>query len=189
MAYMITLNTKRLILRPWKEEDLEPFAQLNADPRVMEYFPAVMSRKESNDLALRIRSRMQEQGWGLWAVSVPGVADFIGFIGLNIPLFDAPFMPATEIGWRLAFPYWGKGYATEGAIASLQYGFETLQLPEIVAFTTIQNMRSRRIMQKIGMQHDPQGDFEHPKVAEGSPLKKHVLYRISQEQWKKTHIL
>lgn len=177
---MEILKTKRLVLRPWKEEDLVPFAALNADPRVMEYFPSTLSRKESDDLAKQISTASEKQGWGLWAVSIPLVADFIGFIGLAKPSFDAHFTPAVEIGWRLAFDYWGKGYATEGAKAALAYGFETLHLPEIVSFTAVQNSRSRHVMEKIGMDHDPKDDFDHPKLPEGHPLRRHVLYRISK---------
>ena len=186
---MTTLKTERLILRPWCEQDLEPFAKLNADPRVMEYFPATLSKAESDQLAGRIKTKMDEKGWGIWAVSVPGVAEFIGFIGLNSEdqiSFPAPFTPAVEVGWRIAFEYWGKGYATEGAKAALAYGFETLNLGEIVSFTAVQNMRSRRVMERIGMHHDQRDDFDHPKLAEGHPLRKHVLYRLSQEEWQ-TH--
>lgn len=183
----MTVKTKRLILRPWQEADLEPFARLNADPRVMEYFPSILSRKESDDLASRISSKLKEQGWGLWAVSIPDVADFIGFIGLAEPSFHAHFTPAVEIGWRLAFDHWGKGYATEGARTALEYGFETLHLNEIVSFTVVQNMRSRRIMEKIGMQHDPKDDFDHPKLPEGHPLRHHVLYRLTVNNWQDMH--
>jgi RimJ/RimL family protein N-acetyltransferase len=183
---MTTLKTKRLILRPWKETDLEPFAELNADPRVMEYFPSVLSRQQSDDLAKRISSKMEEQGWGLWAVSIPNEADFIGFIGLAKTTFDAHFTPAVEVGWRIAFPYWGKGYATEGAKAALEYGFEMLNLSEIVSFTAVQNTRSRRIMEKIGMHHDPKEDWDHPKITEGHPLRRHVLYRISKQEWQRS---
>ena len=185
---MTTLKTKRLILRPWREEDLEPFALLNADPRVMEYFPAMLSRSESDQLAHRIKNKMDENGWGMWAISVPGIAEFIGFIGLNSEnqaSFPAPFTPATEIGWRIAFEYWGKGYATEGAIAALAYGFETLNLNEIVSFTAVQNMRSRRIMEKIGMHHDSKDDFDHPKLPKEHKLNRHVLYRLKSSEWEK----
>ncbi len=181
---MNIIRTDRLILRPWKEEDLPSFAALNADPKVMEYFPATLSKAESDQLAQRIKTKMDEKGWGLWAVSVPGIADFIGFIGLNREdSFSAPFTPAVEVGWRIAFEHWGKGYATEGAKAALAYGFETLHLGEIVSFTATQNMRSRRVMERIGMHHDPKDDFEHPKLTEGHPLRKHVLYRLSQGEW------
>lgn len=181
---MVLIKTTRLILRPWRKEDLEPFADLNADAKVMEYFPSTLSRKESDDLANRISSKLEEQEWGLWAVSVPGIVDFIGFIGLAEPSFDAHFTPAVEVGWRLAFDHWGKGYATEGAKAILEHGFKTLNLNEIVSFTAVQNMRSRRIMEKIGMHHDPKDDFDHPKLPEDHSLRRHVLYRINHSQWR-----
>lgn len=130
-------------------------------------------------------TKLEEQGWGLWAVSIPGVAEFIGFIGLAEPSFNAHFTPAIEVGWRLAYDFWGHGYATEGAIACLRYGFEKLSLNEIVSFTAIQNMRSRRIMEKIGLHHDPKDDFDHPKLSEDHWLKKHVLYRLKANEWKK----
>lgn len=183
---MVTLKTPRLILRPWQEKDLEPFAKLNADSRVMEYFPSTLSRKKSDSLAHRIQSKMEKRGWGIWAVAAAGVADFIGFIGLNDEdpsTFPAHFTPAIEIGWRLAFDYWGKGYATEGAKAVLTYGFETLMLKEIVSFTAVQNTRSRRIMEKIGMHHNPKDDFDHPKLPEDHQLRRHVLYRLDQHEW------
>ena len=186
ISNMTTLKTKRLILRPWKETDLAPFAALNADSNVMKYFPSTLSREESDNMAHRIRSKIEERGWGLWAVAIPGTADFIGFIGLhNVDksTFPAHFTPAIEIGWRLASGYWGKGYATEGANAVLTYGFETLNLEEIVSFTAVQNMRSRRIMEKIGMHHDPKDDFDHPKLSEGHALRRHVLYRLKQKEW------
>lgn len=186
---MTLLKTERLILRPWCERDLEPFAKLNADPKVMEYFPAMLSKTESDQLAKHIKTKMDEKGWGLWAVSVPSIAKFIGFIGLNSvdqASLPAPFTPAVEVGWRIAFEHWGKGYATEGAKAALAYGFETLNLSEIVSFTATQNMRSRRVMERIGMHYNPKDDFEHPKLPEGHPLRKHVLYRLSQREWQ-TH--
>lgn len=185
---MIMIKTDRLILRSWKERDLEPFAALNADPRVMEYFPSILSRTESDQLAKRIKTKMDEKGWGMWAVSIPGVAEFIGFIGLNSEdqiSFPAPFTPAVEVGWRIAFEHWGKGYATEGAKAALAYGFETLNLGEIVSFTATQNRRSRRVMERIGMHHDPRDDFDHPKLVEGHPLRRHVLYRLDVKEWQK----
>lgn len=148
---MVTLKTERLILRPWKETDLAPFAALNADPKVAEYFPSTFSKEESDNTAYRMRSEIEERGWGWWAVAVPGTADFIGFIGLgNVDQSTVPayFIPAIEIGWQLASDYWGQGYATEGANVVLAYGFETLNLKEIVSFTAVQNVRSRRVMEK-----------------------------------------
>lgn len=172
------LETERLILRPWVEEDLAPFAAINADPRVMEYFPCPLSRDESDYSVKCAVDHIQKFGWGFWAVSLIHTEAFIGFIGLEHVDFNAHFTPAVEIGWRLAFEHWGKGYATESALASLQYGFETLKLNEIVAFTAIQNSRSKAVMERIGMHHDPKDDFDHPKLPEGHRLRRHVLYRL-----------
>ncbi|CCB87060.1 shikimate biosynthesis protein AroDE [Parachlamydia acanthamoebae UV-7] len=183
MTSLSSIKTERLILRPWRESDLEPFAKLNADPRVLEYFPATLTREESDALAQRIISKMDEQGWGLWAVSLPGVSDFIGFIGLSKVLFEASFTPAVEIGWRLAYDFWGKGYAPEGALAALQYGFETLHLDKIVSFTTVQNERSRKVMEKIGMKHHPEDDFDHPRLSLEHPLSRHVLYSVRAQDF------
>lgn len=178
------IQTKRLILRPWREEDFEPFAALNADARVMEYFPATLTRAESDAMATRVKREIEERGWGLWAVSVPGEADFIGYIGLKPVDFTAHFTPAVEIGWRLAFDFWCKGYAAEGALAALRYGFDVLKLNEIVSLTTPGNIRSRRVMEKIGMHRDPKDDFDHPKLPEGHPLRRHVLYRILRKDFR-----
>lgn len=177
------IKTERLIMRPWKEEDFDSFARLNADPRVMEFFPGVLTQEESDQFAKRICIAMKQQGWGLWAVSIPDVADFIGYIGLAPVNFVADFTPAVEVGWRLAYDFWNKGYATEGAQAAVKYGFETLQLDEIVSFTAIQNTRSQKVMEKIGMKHHPEDDFDHPKLAEGHWLRRHVLYRIKRNEW------
>jgi 3-dehydroquinate dehydratase/shikimate dehydrogenase len=181
MKNLIALKTDRLLLREWQESDFEPFANLNADPRVMEYFPSTLSKEKSDEMAKRIQKELKERGWGLWAVSLITTSQFIGFIGLN-PLdkatFPVPFTPAVEIGWRLSFDFWGKGYASEGARRALEYGFETLHLKEIVSFTAVQNKRSRRVMEQIGMHHDPKNDFDHPKIPEGNWLRKHVLYKI-----------
>ncbi len=177
------IETDRLILRPWLEEDFDPFAELNADPRVMQHFPSILSREESDKLAQKISSRIIEQGWGLWAVSAPGVADFIGFIGLSVPSFDAHFTPAVEVGWRLAYDYWGRGYATEGAKAAIKYGFEKLGLEEIVSFTAKQNLRSISVMKRIGMYHDPSDDFDHPSLPKENRLCRHVLYRFHATEW------
>ncbi len=179
------IQTERLILRQWCDQDLEPFAVMNADPRVMEFFPSTLSKKESNDLAKRIADKITEQSWGLWAVSIPHIADFIGFIGLAKPTFEAHFTPVVEIGWRLAFDYWGKGYATEGAKAVLKYGFQKLLLNEIVSFTAVQNTRSRKIMENIGLHHELKDDFDHPKLPEGHPLRRHVLYRLNKTDWER----
>jgi RimJ/RimL family protein N-acetyltransferase len=144
----------------------------------MEFFPALLTPRESDDGIARVQRHFALHGFGLYAAELIETKTFIGFIGLNIPNFQAPFMPAVEIGWRLAFDYWGRGLATEGARAVIDYAFLTLQLPEIVAFTVPQNLRSRRVMQKLGMVHDSSGDFDYPNLPPGHPLRRHVLYRL-----------
>jgi RimJ/RimL family protein N-acetyltransferase len=176
-------RTGRLWLRPWREEDVEPFAALNADPRVMEHFPSVSTREQTEAQVARIRAHFAQHGWGLWAVEVPGVAPFVGFVGLNTVPFTAPFTPAVEVGWRIAQAHWGQGYATEGARAALDVAFLRLGLPEVVSFTVPANVRSRRVMEKLGMHRDPSEDFEHPRVPEGHPLRRHVLYRLRRSEW------
>jgi RimJ/RimL family protein N-acetyltransferase len=189
-----SLTTTRLILRRWRDSDHIPFQQLNADPRVMEFMPAPLTPDKSDDLITRIERHFQQHGFGLYAAELIETRSFIGYIGLNIPSFEAPFMPApgsprtgpgpwgvVEIGWRLAFDHWGHGLATEGARAVLHHAFETLGLASVVSFTVPQNQRSRRVMQKIGMVHDPNADFDHPRLPEGHALRRHVLYRINRE--------
>jgi RimJ/RimL family protein N-acetyltransferase len=173
------LRSERLQLRRWRDADLEPFAALNADPRVMEHLPSALSREQSDELAARIEAHFDEHGFGLWALEIPGVAAFAGFVGLAIPRFEARFTPCVEIGWRLAAEHWGCGYATEGARAALAFGFERLALAEIVSFTVPGNQRSRRVMEKLGMQRRPDDDFDHPGLPEGHALRRHVLYRIA----------
>jgi RimJ/RimL family protein N-acetyltransferase len=172
------LRTERLWLRRWLPDDRGPFARMNADPRVMEFFMAPLARGESDALADRIEAHFQQHGFGLWAVEVPGVTPFAGFVGLCIPSFEAPFTPCVEIGWRLAADHWNRGYATEGARAALEFGFRSLQLEEIVSFTTPTNVRSWRVMEKIGMTRSASDDFDHPRLPEGHPLRRHLLYRI-----------
>jgi RimJ/RimL family protein N-acetyltransferase len=174
----IVLHTDRLILRQWRDADLEPFAALNADPRVREYFPSCLTRAESDASAQKIRAAFDARGYGLWAVEVPGGAPFIGFIGLAEPSFTAPFTPCVEIGWRIAHAAWGRGYATEGARAALACAFERLDLAELVSMTTPGNLRSRHVMEKLGMRRDPTDDFDHPNLPPRSPLRRHVLYRL-----------
>ncbi|NDE63652.1 MAG: N-acetyltransferase [Chlamydiae bacterium] len=180
-----SIRTDRLILRQWCSEDLEPFASINADPRVREYFPGLQTREESDHSVSLVSNHIEKFGWGFWAASLAETGEFIGFIGLEDVYFQANFVPAVEIGWRLAFKHWGKGYATEGALACLRYAFETLKLNEIVSFTVVENTRSRRVMEKIGMHHDSKDDFDHPKLPEGHPLSRHVLYRLGRDEWKK----
>ena len=174
------IKTERLILRQWKESDREPLARMNKDPRVLEFLLGPLTREESDKRAEVYTRHINEHGWGLWAVSVPGVSDFIGWIGLWPIGFTAHFTPAIEVGWRLLPEFWGQGYATEGAKAALQFGFETLKLEEIVSITVPANLRSRRVMEKIGMHRNPEDDFDHPLVEENSPLRRHVLYTAKQ---------
>ncbi len=175
-----TLATERLLLRSWRPADRAALAALNADPRVMEWFPATLSPQESDAVAEVIERRLRHQGWGFWAVEIRGGAEFIGFVGLN-PAEETLGYPAVEIGWRLAAEHWGHGYAPEAARASLRFGFDTLGLDQIVALTAVGNVKSRRVMEKIGMTHDPADDFENQRIPEGSPLRRHVLYRITPE--------
>lgn len=175
-----SLRTPRLRLRPWHDEDLSPFAALNADPRVMEHFAGTLDCGASDALAAGIRENLGQDGFGLWAIEVPQEAPFIGFVGLCAPNFDAPFTPAIEIGWRLAFAHWGQGYATEAARAVVAHAFGPLGLNELVSFTVPANTRSRAVMERLGMTHSPADDFDHPKLPEGHPLRRHVLYRLSR---------
>lgn len=174
------LQTDRLRLRRWLPADRAPFALLNADPRVTAYLPGPLSRAESDALVARIEAHFDQYGFGLWAVEVGDVAAFAGFIGLSVPRFTAHFTPCVEIGWRLGPAHWGRGYATEGARAVLAFGFEALGLGEIVSFTVPGNTRSRRVMERIGMAHNPADDFDHPSLPAGHPLRRHVLYRITR---------
>jgi len=179
------MTTARLLLRRWRETDRERFADLNADPSVMEHFQGPMSRKASDALVDRINTQWESAGWGLWAVEVPDVAQFIGFVGLS-PTDDVDGSRMVEVGWRLAHTHWGRGYATEAALEALRFGFEDLELPEIVSFTVPQNTRSRRVMERIGLVHDPSGDFDHPRINPFAypELVRHVLYRIARAGWK-----
>lgn len=176
---MPELVTDRLQLRQWRDADLPLFAALNADPEVMRYFPAPLTRTQSDEFAGYARETIERQGWGLWAVEVTDGPAFIGFVGLNRVPFDEHFTPAVEVGWRLARPFWGHGYATEAAAAAVSFAFERLELDEIVSFTSMSNEPSIRVMRRLGMRHDAAGDFDHPRVPEGNPLRRHVLYRIS----------
>ena len=177
---MIVATTERLILRRWQPSDREPFGQLNADPRVMEFMPSLLSRTESDALIDRIEADFDLHGFGACAVELRGEASFLGFVGLNVPRFEAAFTPCVEIAWRLSAEYWGRGFATEGARAMVRYAFDTLQLDALVSFTVPANLRSRRVMEKIGMTHDPAEDFDHPNLAPGHPLRRHVLYRLAR---------
>ena len=175
-----TIDTHRLQLRAWRPEDLPAFAAMNADPRVMEFLPKPLDRAESDARAAQIRDHFARRGFGLWAVEVRGVADFIGFVGLSVPEFEAHFTPCVEVGWRLAREHWGLGYATEAARAALDFGFQGFALEEIVSFTVPANWRSRRVMERIGMTRTPADDFDHPALPVGHPLRRHVLYRATR---------
>ena len=172
----MTLRTERLLLRPWRPEDREPFAAMNADPRVMEHFPSVMSRAESDAAVERYEAHFAEHDFGWFALELPGAAPFIGYVGLARPRFEAHFTPCVEIGWRLDAAYWRRGLATEGARTAAAWGFDALGLDEIVSFTAVGNAASRRVMEKLGMRRD--GEFDHPDLAPGHPLRRHVLYRL-----------
>jgi RimJ/RimL family protein N-acetyltransferase len=172
------LHTQRLILRAWRQSDREPFARMNADPAVMEFFPACLSRSESDAAVDWIEDHFRQHGFGIFAVELRAEQAFIGFTGQSVPRFEAHFTPCVEIGWRLAKAYWGQGLATEAARAAVRYGFEVVGLDQIVSFTVPANVRSRAVMEKLGMTHDPSDDFDHPSLAEGHPLRRHVLYRL-----------
>jgi RimJ/RimL family protein N-acetyltransferase len=175
------LETSRLILRQWREADVDSFAEMNADPRVMRYFPSTLPREHSVQMVGRIKTHFDEYGFGLWAVEVKDQTPFAGFIGLSVPQFSAYFTPCVEIGWRLAVPFWNQGYASEGAQAALEFGFTQCNLKEIVSFTVPANVASRRVMEKIGMTYID--NFDHPALPDGDPLKRHVLYSINRPDW------
>ncbi|ADP14517.1 acetyltransferase, GNAT family protein 3 [Achromobacter xylosoxidans A8] len=182
MSLSLEVETPRLVLRQWRAADREPFAALNQDPRVTEYL-LPLSAQESDALADRLAAGIDEHGWGFWAVEAPEVAPFIGFVGIKPLAPTLPFAPGVEIGWRLAQRHWGKGYASEAAEAALRAGFEQVGLDQIVAFTATGNLRSRAVMDRLGMKEDPDG-FDHPAVPPGHPLCRHVLYRIGREDWR-----
>src|SRR5690606_4543985 len=163
--------------------DRVPFAVMNRDPAVMEYFPAPLSRAESDAFVDRIEAAFDHDGFGLWAVEVAETGELIGFTGLSRAEFPAHFTPAVEIGWRLARPAWGHGYATEAARAVLAYAFDKLGLDDVVSFTAVPNLRSQAVMRRLGMCHDRADDFDHPRIADGHPLRRHVLYRLSAHRW------
>jgi RimJ/RimL family protein N-acetyltransferase len=173
----MAIETQRLILRGWRRDDREPFARMNCDPAVMEFFPALLTREESDSLVDRVEVHFAAHGFGVWATELKETGEFIGFTGLWIPRFEAHFTPCVEIGWRLAAAHWGRGLATEGARAAAEYAFGELRLKALVSFTAEGNMRSRRVMEKIGMTHDAADDFDHPDLPVGHWLRRHVLYR------------
>ena len=173
------LTTARLILRQWRDDDLPQLAALNSDPEVMRFFAEPLSRQKSDTYAERIRRHIEEHGWGLWAVEVRELAPFIGFVGLSAPAFEAHFTPCIEVGWRLAKAFLGMGYATEAARVVLAHGFGSLTLREIVSYTYTENLRSRAVMERLGMTHNPADDFEYPRLDKDHPLRHQALYRIT----------
>ena len=179
------VRTQRLVLRGWRDADREPFAAMNVDPEVMRHFPSTLDRAASDAMIEKMSAHWSEHGFGLWAVERLEDGRFLGFTGIWRPLFDAHFTPAVEVGWRLAREAWGHGYATEAARATLAFGFETIGLDEIVSFTTPANERSWRVMGRLGMTRDPADDFDHPRLPEGHPLRRHVLYRLRREDWER----
>jgi RimJ/RimL family protein N-acetyltransferase len=185
MVEIKPIETKRLKLRQWVHGDYQIFAELNADPTVMEYYPSTLTESESNSLAQKIETLLSKRGWGLWAVALKSTNQFIGFVGLHKPELELPFTPCVEIGWRLSKEYWGNGYATEAAQAALKFAFETLCLNEVVSFASLLNKRSLAVMQRLNM-IDTQQNFEHPSVPVGSQLREHVLYKITKAQWNNT---
>jgi len=172
------LQTESVILRRWRASDREPFRKINADPRVMEFLPSTLSAAASDLFIDRIEQHFAAHGFGLWAAETLEDQSFIGYIGLAVPRLQAAFTPCVEIGWRLAADYWGRGLATEGAREVVRYAFQELKLPSLVSFTVPANVRSRRVMEKLGMTHNPADDFDHPNLPQGHPLRRHVLYRL-----------
>lgn len=177
-----SLRGPRLLLRPWCDADREPFAALNADPQVMQHFPSVLSREETQASLDRILSHFAQRGYGVWVACLPGERSFLGFVGIYHPTFTAHFtrpeQPCLEIAWRLQASAWGHGYATEGARLCLRHAFTVLGIDEVVSLTVPGNTRSRAVMSRLGMRHNPVDDFDHPRLPAGHPLRRHVLYRL-----------
>lgn len=182
---IIEIETERLCLRQWRARDFPVFARLNADPGVMAYYPDVLGKQESNNLANKIQSLIAKRGWGFWSVEEKASGRFTGFTGLHVPEYELPCMPCVEIGWRLARQHWGKGYATEAGKAALDVAFNRLDLAEVVAFASVANNRSIAVMERLNM-HDTKQNFIHPLIPAGSRLGEHVLYKITKEQWNET---
>jgi ribosomal-protein-alanine N-acetyltransferase len=186
MSAFATSSSGRICLRRWRDADRDAFAAMNSDARVMQFFASRLSRVESDAMVDRIEEHFAKCGFGLWAVEVPGVAPFVGFAGLTVltaPPFRARCTPCVEVGWRLAFEHWGRGYATEAAGLALGYAFGTLALSEVVSFTSVINLRSRAVMERLGMRRDPADDFDHPRLPENHPLRRHVLYRLGSNSY------
>jgi RimJ/RimL family protein N-acetyltransferase len=184
----IILTTDRLILRTWKPNDIPLMAAISSDPLVMKHFPAIQDITATQTLINRVNEHYATFGYALYAVETKDTHAFIGFVGLNHPSFEIPHfhpknLPIVEIGWRLSSQQWRKGYATEAAKAVLHYAFTVLNLDEIISFTVVANTKSRRVMEKIGLRHSESDDFDHPKLGEDSPLRRHVLYRLIRDDY------
>jgi RimJ/RimL family protein N-acetyltransferase len=180
---VVELRSARTLLRAWRDDDLPAWVAMNADPEVRRYFSSVQTETEALAEAGRARANLARRGWGMWALEIPGQLPFAGMVGLNVPSFEAPFMPVVEMGWRLPRAAWGQGWASEAAAAAAAFGFDVLGLDELVAFTTLSNQPSRRVMTRLGMQHDPAEDFDHPTVPEGHPFRLHTLYRLPRSRF------
>ena len=178
--HAVELRTARTLLRDWKDSDLPDWVAMNADPAVRQFFPSIHSEEEALAEAARIRANIAQRGWGVWALEVPGAMPFAGFVGLHVPVFEAPFMPAVEMGWRLPRAAWGQGWASEAAAAAAAFAFDVLELDELVAYTLPGNEASRRVMRRLGMQHNAADDFDHPRMDAGHPMRRQVLYRLGR---------
>ena len=185
MSSVTEIQTERLRLRQWRDDDRDAFAAMGQDPRVMEHFPEPANRTTSDQLVDHWQAHIARNGWGFWAAERLDSGEFIGFVGLQVPSRPFPFSPCVEVGWRLAHAHWDHGFASEAARHALQFGFEHLRLDEIVSFTTLRNLRSQAVMQKIGMQRDAT-TFDHPRIEPGHPMREHCLYRLSRSHWKAT---
>ena len=182
MTKVVEIQTKRLLLRQWRDDDLVPFALLNSDPEVMEYLPKILSREESDNLAEKILNLISNNGWGFWAAERISDNTFVGFVGLHEPKYELPVKPCTEIGWRLSRKYWGNGYATEAGNASLDFAFNQLNLNEIYSFTSVANIKSQAVMERLKL-INTNSNFDHPTIPDDSPYREHVLYKIEKERW------
>jgi RimJ/RimL family protein N-acetyltransferase len=183
MTAFVKLTSGRICLRQWRDEDRDAFAAMNSDARVMEFFRQPLSRGDSDAMVDRIEKHFEEHSFGLWAVEIPSVAPFVGFTGFSFARFDAPFTPCVEVGWRLGFEHWGRGYATEAARLALGFGFRSLAFSEVVSFTSATNQRSRAVMERLGMHRNPAEDFDYPSFPDGHPLRRHVLYRLGSDSY------
>lgn len=179
----VELRTSRLLLRQWKDSDADPWAAMNADPKVRQYFPKVLAREDALGEMDRIRAGIAQRGWGMWAMEIPGVMPFAGFVGINAPGFPAPWQPAVEIGWRLPVDAWGKGYATEAAEASLYFAFEHLRLPQVIALSVVPNKPSHAVMERLGMKRWHGVEFDHPRVPADWHLKRHIVHLMTRKTW------